>query len=126
MVELLVGVVAALTPVMQEPAQPQPQATETGVRFEQVLSIGGTAAFAAQPLKVSLREWVVRNQQKASITAAGVLVVQLRAGGPVVTVVNGQRTERQEDEFFVVPAGAVLAVETGRDTAVFTVLEVQR
>ena len=50
------------------------------VRFEEALSIR-TADRAAQPLNVSLREWVVRNQQKTILTASGVLVVQLRAGG---------------------------------------------
>jgi hypothetical protein len=56
------------------------------------------------------------------------LIVHVRGGGgaPVFTSVNGVRTERKDDEFFVVPANATLLVETGNDTSVFTVLEVRR
>lgn len=102
-----------------------PRATETRMRFEQPLSIR-TRDAAAQPVRVSLRDWVVRNRQKASLTAGGMLILHLHGGAPVFTSVNGVRTERKDDEFFVVPAGATLIVETSDDTCVFTVLEVQR
>ena len=108
------------------PQQPDTlRATETRVRFEQSLSIR-TPEAAAQPVRVSLRDWVVRNRQKASLTAGGMLIMHVRGGAPVFTSVNGVRTERKDDEFFVVPPGATLLVETGKDTCVFTVLEVQR
>jgi hypothetical protein len=100
------------------------RATETRVRFEQSLSVK-TRDAAARPVKVSLRDWVVRNRQKASLSAAGMLVVHVRAGAPVFTSVQGVRTERKDDEFFVVPSGATLVIETGNDTCVFTILEVQ-
>ena len=103
------------------------RATETRVRFEQALSIR-TAEAAAQPVRVSLRDWVVREHQQASLTAGGMLIVHVRGGGgtPVFTSVNGVRSERKDDEFFVVPPGATLLVQTGNDTCVFTLLEVQR
>ena len=103
------------------------RATETRVRFEQALSIRTTQA-AAQPVRVSLRDWVVREHQRASLSATGMLVVHVRGGGgaPVFTSVNGVRSARKDDEFFVVPPGATLLVETGNDTCVFTLLEVQR
>jgi hypothetical protein len=101
------------------------RATETRVRFEQSLSIR-TQEGAAQPVRVSLRDWVVRNRQKASLTAGGMLIMHVRGGAPVFTSLNGVRTERKDDEFFVVPPGATFVVETGNDTCVFTVLEVQR
>ncbi len=101
------------------------RATETRVRFEQSLSIL-TREAAAQPVRVSLRDWVVRNRQKASLTAGGMLIMHVRGGAPVVTSVDGVRTERKDDEFFVVAPGATLLVETGNDTCVFTVLEMQR
>jgi len=100
------------------------RATETRVRFEQSLSI--RTPEAAQAVKVSLRDWVVRNRQKATLTAGGMMVLHLRAGAPVYTTVGGVRTERKDEEFFVVQPGASLVVETGNDTCVFTVLEVQR
>ncbi len=108
------------------PQQPEGlRATETRVRFEQSLSIR-TREAAARPVRVSLRDWVVRNGQRASLTAGGMLIVHLHGGGPVFASVDGVRTERKDDEFFVVPPGATLLVETGKDTCVFTVLEVQR
>ena len=108
------------------PQQPDTlRATETRVRFEQSLSIR-TPEAAAQPVRVSLRDWVVRNGQKATLTAGGMLILHVQGGAPVFTSVNGVRTERKDDEFFVVPPGATLLVETGKDTCVFTVLEVQR
>lgn len=118
---LLVFVIGAFLP--QQPDVTR--ATETRVRFDQPLSIR-TPQAPAQGVKVSLRDWVVRNRQKATLSAAGMLVVHVRGGGPVSTSVDGVRTERQDDEFFVVAPGATLLVETGNDTCVFTVLEVQR
>jgi len=119
-----------LTLVIHALALQQPEglrATETRVRFEQSLSIRTTEA-AAQPVQVSLRDWVVREHQRASLTAGGMLIVHVRGGGgtPVFTSVNGVRTERKDDEFFVVPTNATLLVETGNDTCVFTLLEVRR
>jgi gentisate 1,2-dioxygenase len=73
-----------------------------------------------------LRNWVVRNLQTASLTATGMLVIHVRAGGPAVTVIDGQRAQREEGDFFVVPPGAMLSVETQNETVVFSVLEVRR
>jgi len=101
------------------------RSTETRVRFEQSLSIR-TREAAAQPVRVSLRDWVVRNGQRATLPAGGMLIVQVHGGGPVFTSIDAVRTERQDDEFFVVPAGSALTVETGKDTCVLIVLEVQR
>lgn len=128
--EILLSLVAGLIALLQQAAQPAKpeqaaQVAETRSRFEQALTIR-TADRGEQPLKVSLRDWVVRNRQTATLKAQGMLVIHVRAGGPVITLVDGQRAERQEDEFFVVAAGKSLSVETGNDTVVFTVLEVQR
>ena len=108
------------------PQQPDGlRATETRVRFEQPLSIR-TPEVAAQPVRVSLRDWVVRNRQRTTLTAGGMLIVHVRGGAPVFTSVGGVRTERKDDEFFVVPPGATLLVETGNETCAFTILELQR
>jgi hypothetical protein len=105
--------------------QPDTTATETHVRLDESLSIR-TRDAATQPTRVSLRDWVVRNGQKATLTATGMLVVHLRGGGPAFTTMNGVRTERKDEEFFVVPPGAVVEVETAKETCVFTILEVRR
>jgi len=109
---------------LQEAQPAELRGTETRVRFEQSLSIRPREA-AAQPVRISLRDWVVRNGQRASLPAGGMLIVQVHSGAPIFTSTNGARTERKDDEFFVVPAGSALTVETGKDTCVLTVLEVQ-
>ena len=105
-------------------AQVQP-GTETRVRYEQPLTLR-TAEAAAQPLQVSLRDWVIENRQTATLPARGMLVVHVRAGGPIVTTVGGNRADHKDDDFFVVPAGSELSVQTGNDTCVLTILEVRR
>jgi hypothetical protein len=118
---LLLTLVLALQPPPGGAAQTQ---TDTRVRFEQPLAL--RTAEAAQPVQVSLRDWVIENDQTASLPARGMLVVQVRAGGQIVTTVGGARADHKDDDFFVVPAGSGLTVQTGRDTCVLTILEVQR
>jgi hypothetical protein len=99
--------------------------TESRMRFEQPLSLR-TADAAAQPVKVTLRDWIIRNGQTLSVKTTGMLVIQMRAGDAIGLTVNGQRTTRRDNEYFTVPVGAAVTIETGNDTAVLTVLEVQR
>ncbi len=119
---LLLTLVLALQPPPGGSAQTQ---TDTRVRFEQALTLRSAEA-AAQPVQVSLRDWVIENDQTASLPARGMLVVQVRAGGSIVTTVGGARADHKDDDFFVVPAGSGLTVQTGHDTCVLTILEVQR
>ena len=109
----------ALTLALQQPA------TDTRVRFEQALALQ-TAEAAAQTVQVSLRDLVIENDQTATVPARGMLVVQMRAGRQIVTTISGTRTEHKDEDFFVVPAGAALTVQTSHDTCVLTILEVQR
>lgn len=104
--------------------QAQP-GTDTRMRFEQPLTLRTTDA-AAQPVQVSLRDWTIENRQTATLPAGGMLVVQVRAGGRIVTTIGGTRAEHKDDDFFVVPAGSGLSVQTADDTCVLTILEVRR
>jgi gentisate 1,2-dioxygenase len=126
---LLFAIALDLAAVQQpqvESAQAQAQpATDTRVRFEQSLTLR-TAEAAAQPVQVSLRDWVIENRQTATLPARGMLVVHVRAGGRIVITIGGTRAEHKDDDFFVVPAGSGLSVQTGDDTCVLTILEVQR
>jgi hypothetical protein len=115
----------AATLPQQQAAEVLPQQPEVRPRFEESLSVRG-ADNITQAVKVSLRDWTVRDNQKATIKTSGALLIQVRAGGPINVSVGGQRTERREAEFFTVPAGAELTIETANDTVVLTVLEVQR
>jgi hypothetical protein len=120
---LLIAMAATLP--QQQAAEVLPQQPEVRPRFEESLSVRG-ADNITQAVKVSLRDWTVRDNQKATIKTSGALLIQVRAGGPINVSVGGQRTERREAEFFTVPAGAELTIETANDTVVLTVLEVQR
>lgn len=69
-------------------------------------------------LRVVIRNWIIdRGQVISRFPESGFLIVQLRAG-EVVTVIDGQRQERLEDEFWTVPAGSAMAVETRKESAI--------
>jgi hypothetical protein len=125
--DLLIAIALAgmVPPQQQAAAEALPPQPEVRPRFEQSLSARG-ADNAAQSVKVSLRDWTVRDNQKATIKTTGTLLIQVRAGGPINVSVGGQRTERKETEFFTVAAGVDLTIETGNDTVVLTVLQVER
>jgi hypothetical protein len=116
---------AGITSQQQAAVEALPPQPEVRPRFEQSLSARG-ADNVPQSVKVSLRDWSVRDNQKVTIKTTGTLLVQVRAGGPVNISVGGQRTERREAEFFTVPAGVDLTIETGNDTVVLTVLQLER
>lgn len=121
-ISFVLGAIA--TALTQQPAAPA-QELETRTRFEQALSVRSLAD-TPQPLKMSLRDWVIRDNQTVSLAPVGALVVQVSGGPAISATVNGQRSEYKEGQFFVVPAGAKLTLETKNDTIVLTVLEVQQ
>jgi hypothetical protein len=84
-----------------------------------------TSAGVVKTVRVSLRQWVANGRAKvARFPQAGFLVVQL-SSGKVVTVINGEKRERKPDEFWTVPASAVMRVETGNEQAALEVLAIQ-
>ena len=69
-------------------------------------------------LHVVIRNWIIdRGQTIRRFPEEGFMIVQLR-GGQVTTVIDGQRQERREDEFWTVPGGSSMSVETGNDSAI--------
>ena len=124
--DLLIAIaLAGMVPQQQAAAEVLPPQPEVRPRFEQSLSARGVDN-AVQSVKVSLRDWTVRDNQKATIKTTGTLLIQVRAGGPINVSVSGQRAERKEAEFFTVRAGVDLTIETGNDTVVLTVLQLER
>jgi quercetin dioxygenase-like cupin family protein len=76
-------------------------------------------------LHVVIRNWIIDSGQKIPrFPEAGFMIVQLR-GGQLTTVIDSQRQERQEDEFWTVPAGSSLSIETGNDSALLQTLAVR-
>ena len=75
-----------------------------------------------QPRQVSvaIHHWIIRSRQQIAaleLPVKGLAIVQLR-GGSVVTTVGGERRKRTEGEFWTVPAGTAMGVETEDDSAI--------
>lgn len=71
-------------------------------------------------VRVSIHNWILNGQQRLSslpFRSQGFLIVQLR-GGSLTTIINGQRQERKEDEFWTVPSESQMGLETEDDSAI--------
>ena len=108
----------------QRPPFDDPQPPQSLPRFEGKVSI----RVGANPVTVgvSLKDWVVRNRQSVRVPEQGSLFVEVRSGGKVTIIIGDLRAEYKDRDFFTVPGGASFQVETGNDTAVFTVLSLVR
>jgi quercetin dioxygenase-like cupin family protein len=80
---------------------------DTQVRIQNVAIVGG------------------QKLESLGLRSNSLTIVQLR-GGKLITVINGKRQERQEGEFWTVPAGATMSVETEDDTATIQTIEISR
>ena len=79
---------------------------------------GGTRA-----VRVRIRTWGIPNRQRVVLPEQGYVVVRLMAGD--LTTVSGEaRQQRKEGDFWTVPAGQQLMLETGRDTVTLSVLSI--
>lgn len=70
-------------------------------------------------VRVVIQNWGINGGQKIDelkIPIRGFLLVQLR-GGELATIINQERRERREDEFWTVPTGVPLGLETEDDAA---------
>jgi hypothetical protein len=110
------------TPPAAQPGQrpsPSPAAKELfdiATRFEGSLALGSPEKRGDAP-EVSIRVWTIYDHQRIDRFAEqGFIIAHLRAG-ELITVINGARQERREDEFWTVPEGATMSIETDRDTA---------
>lgn len=127
-VAILLGLVMAA--MASAPGQTQELST-TELPREPVIRFDGEVTFknadgSTRRLKVTIQDWIVDGGLSIRrFPVRGFAVVQLVAG-PVVTEIRGQRTERQEEEFWTLPAGAVMAIETGNDSAVLQTVTVRR
>jgi hypothetical protein len=91
------------------------QSVERFVGETRVRTAQGTAV-----VRVDIRNWTFGGGLKVDelpLQTRGLMIVQLR-GGNLATVIDGQRQERREGEFWTVPAGARMGIETAGDSAV--------
>lgn len=98
---------------------------EPVTRFDGIVTIKN-ADGTSRDLTVTIQDWIVDGGLSIRrFPVRGFAVVQLVAG-PVVTNIKGQRTERQEEEFWTLPVGTAMSVETGNDSAVLQTVTVKR
>jgi hypothetical protein len=77
-------------------------------------------------IQMTLRNWTIPNRQRIErFPEQGFLIVQVRSGEDVYTVIDGQRQKRTVEEFFTVPSGSNLSIETGNDTVVLQTMAVK-
>jgi hypothetical protein len=114
------------------PAFAQEQPTDT-TRFDPLAELKPTRSFDTQvtmrgkggkmkPVTLSIRDWIIPNRQRIErFPEKGLLVIQVRAGS-LTTIIGGKRQERGTDEFWTVPAGATMGIETGEDSVILQVV----
>lgn len=110
-------------------AQPDNQMVRSSAIFE------GKARVRDTKTEGALRDTDVRIQNVAivggqkldslGLRANAITIMQLRAG-KLITVIDGKKQERQEGEFWTVPAGAKMSIETTDDTATVQTIEISR
>jgi quercetin dioxygenase-like cupin family protein len=107
---LTVGVLFAQEPPTQQTLKPQ----------EVFAGIVSLQRPQVSKVNVAIHLWTIREGQRhdaLELPGKGTLVVQLRAG-TLTTIIGGRRQERKEGEFWTVPTGISMGVETGQDTAI--------
>lgn len=108
----------------------EPMALEPINRFDgrTTLKNPRLEATGAKPeVQMTLRTWTIPNRQRIErFPEQGFLIVQVRSGDDFFTVIDGVRQQRKVDEFFTVPAGAAMSIETGNDTVVMQTLAIKQ
>jgi hypothetical protein len=93
-------------------------------RFEGTVALR-TKDGKVKQLQVVARNWIIDNRRNiASFPDKGFMIVELR-GGELTTVIDGKRQKRKEGEFWTVPAGSSMGVETDNDSAVIQTFAVK-
>ena len=134
---LLVTLLSQVSSVAQSPAQEAQGGSSS--KFDEPVQLQPIERFnghttlrnprlgtkGAQDVQVTLRNWIIPNRQRVErVPENGFLVVQVRGGEDLTTVINGERRERKVEEFFAVPEGATFSVETGNDSAILQILSI--
>jgi hypothetical protein len=125
-VSLAALALAALTGLRaraQQPAAPA-AALRPLERLDGTVSVRGKNG-ELRRLALSLRNWIIDSHRRIErFPETGLLVIQVRAGYAYVTVA-GQRRLRGTDQFFTVPAGATMSIETDDDAAILQVVSLR-
>jgi quercetin dioxygenase-like cupin family protein len=120
----------AIAAIISLPVQTQELST-TELRREPVTKFDGTVTIKTKDggtrrLQVTIQDWIVDGGLTIKrFPVKGFAVVHLAAGS-ATTKIKGESAKRQEEEFWTLPPGAVMSVETENDTAVLETVTVRR
>jgi hypothetical protein len=120
---LVLGALTAFHARAQQPAAvaPEPRSFE---RLYGTASVRGRNG-EQRPVSLRMRNWIIPNRRRIErFPEDGLLVIQVRAGD-VYTTIAGKRRLRGTDQFWTVPAGATMSIETGNDAAILQVVSLR-
>lgn len=107
----------------------EPKALRPIDRFDGLTTLSNArlkAAAGRGKVQMTLRNWDIPNRQRVDrFPEQGFLIVQVRSGEDLVTEIDGQRQQRKVEEFFTVPTGSTMSIETGNDTAIIQTLAIK-
>jgi quercetin dioxygenase-like cupin family protein len=78
----------------------------------------------ARNVRVAVHNWIIRGRQRLAaleLPLKGTMVVQLR-GGSLTTIIGAASQKRHEGEYWIVPPGATMGIQTDDDSAVIQTL----
>lgn len=119
---------AAVAALGQSRSQVPTRALEPEATSGYVAETTVRTARGPEPVRVEVRNWIIRGHvrlEKLPVSGEGTIVAQVR-GGELTTIIGDRRQERREGDFFTVPAGTALGVETEDDSAVLQTIRVVR
>ena len=126
----LSSVLLLRVPALAQSAAAAPTKINTASKADYLERFAGTAKMRTKDgtpkvLHVTIHNWIIPNDTKVDpLPEEGYLIIQLRAG-ELVTVINGKREKRKTDEFWSVPAGSKMTLETERDSAIVQIVAIR-
>ena len=97
-------------------------------RFDGPTSLSNARLMATghAEIQMTLRNWTIPNRQRIErFPEQGFLIIQVRSGEDMFTVIDGQRQKRTVEEFFTVPSGSTMSIETGNDSVVLQTMAIK-
>lgn len=121
---IVISALVMATPLLAQSEKPGVRSFQ---QFDEVLDVprGGAKALSAIPetpaatvrKRVKVQQWIIDGGQRVPLPGSGVALVELKAG-ELTTVIDGKRQERREGEFWTVPEGSTMTIETEDDAVI--------
>lgn len=92
--------------------------------FESRATVRDTSG-AQKTVVLTIRNWIIPNRQQVpAFPDHGLLVIQVRAGS-LTTIIDSKRQKRGVDEFWTVPPGTTMGIETDEDSVILQVVSLR-